>query len=151
MSRAARLALLAALLATPLPAPAQVVSEAPEEARVRELARTLRCPVCQSESILESRAGTAQEMMVLLREMVAAGQGDTEIAEFFRTRYGDFVMLAPPREGAGRIIWALPLILVLLGAGVFAAGLRRRGPARPPADTVTGKPLDAARLREMEP
>ena len=151
MRCAARLALMAALLAAPLPAPAQVVAELPEEARVRALARTLRCPVCQSESILESRAGTAQEMMVLLREMVAAGQGDAEITDFFRTRYGDFVMLAPPREGAGRIIWALPLLLALLGAGVFAAGLRRRGPAQAPGEPATAEPLDVARLREMEP
>lgn len=137
-------ALLLLLLAAS-PAAAQLVTEAPGEARVRELAWTLRCPVCQSESILESQAGTAKEMMVLVREMVAEGRSDAEIVEFFRVRYGDFVMLAPPETGVGRIMWLLPGALLLAGGVVLVRAARRR-PAPPPAEA----PLDAARLRELE-
>ncbi|PKP73686.1 MAG: cytochrome c-type biogenesis protein CcmH, partial [Alphaproteobacteria bacterium HGW-Alphaproteobacteria-6] len=83
--------LLALICCLALPATAQMVAEPPGEARVRDLAKTLRCPVCQSESILESRASTAREMMVILREMAEAGKTDAEITAFFRDRYGDFV------------------------------------------------------------
>lgn len=67
------------------PAAVQTVSEAPGEARIRALALTLRCPVCHSESIPESRSSTAAEMMVMIREMVAEGRTDAAITGFFRT------------------------------------------------------------------
>ncbi len=138
-----RLAVLLWILAWP--AAAQLVQEAPEEARVRALAATLRCPVCQSESILESQAATAREMMVLLREQMAEGASDAEIVDFFRSRYGDFVTLAPPPTAAGRAIWALPPVLLLAGGLIWARSVRPRR-ALPEA-----RPLDEARLREMQP
>ena len=142
-----RAAILAATLALAAPAlPAQTVAEAPGEPRIRALAQTLRCPVCQSESILESRSSTAAEMMTILREMVAAGRSDAEIVDFFRSRYGNFVMLAPPASGAGSLIWGLPGLLLLGGGIVLLRVLRRSGAAAaPPADTAL---KDADRLRE---
>ncbi|MFV0302797.1 MAG: cytochrome c-type biogenesis protein CcmH [Paracoccus sp. (in: a-proteobacteria)] len=140
--------LLALLLFLSAPASAQMVAEAPGETRIRDLAQTLRCPVCQSESILESRSSTAHEMMVILREMAEAGRSDAEITEFFRSRYGDFVVLAPPARGAGRIIWALPLVLAFAGAGLVILAIRR---ARPRRDVPEGPvALNAERLRETE-
>ena len=140
-----RLALLLWLVLA-LPAAAQIVAEAPDEARVRALAATLRCPVCQSESLLESQATTAREMMVLLREQVAEGRTDAEIVEFFRARYGNFVTLAPPPTSVG-LIWAVPGLLLAAGALVWLRAIRRRRSEA--ADT--GAPLDEARLREMGP
>ncbi len=138
--------LLVLLCCLALPASAQMVAEPPGEARVRDLAKTLRCPVCQSESILESRAATAREMMVILREMAEAGKTDAEIVAFFRDRYGDFVMLAPPARGAGRLVWALPFLLLGGGGLVLVATVRRRSNF----PTADGPPLDPVKLREME-
>lgn len=146
MIRAATLA-AALVLASPA-AQAQTVAEAPEEPRIRALAQTLRCPVCQSESILESRSSTAAEMMVILREMVAAGGSDAEIVEFFRSRYGNFVMLAPPSSGAGSLIWGLPGLLLLGGGIVLLRVLRRPDdPGAAPSDAAL---QDADRLRETQ-
>lgn len=139
-----RLAALLWLLAAP--ASAQIVAEAEGEARLRALAATLRCPVCQSESILESQAATAREMMQLLREQAAEGRSDAEIVAFFRDRYGDFVTLAPPPGATGRLIWALPIVLLAGGGLLWARAIRRRGRA-----VAVAAPLDEARLREMEP
>lgn len=144
-----RAAILAAALVLAAPAAqAQTVAEAPEEPRIRALAQTLRCPVCQSESILESRSSTAAEMMAILREMVAAGRSDAEIVEFFRSRYGNFVMLAPPSSGAGSLIWGLPGLLLLGGGIVLLRVLRRPGEAGAvPSDAA---PHDADQLRETQ-
>lgn len=144
-----RAVILAAVLVLSVPAvQGQTVAEAPEEPRIRALAQTLRCPVCQSESILESRSSTAAEMMVILREMVAEGRSDAEIVEFFRSRYGNFVMLAPPSSGAGSLIWWLPGLLLLGGGGVLLRVLRRSGePGTEPSDAAV---QDADRLRETQ-
>src|SRR5690606_15502779 len=71
-------------------------TEAEQEATVRTIAAKLRCPVCQSENILDSRSGTAREMVDILREQLAQGRSEAEIIDFFRDRYGDYVMLSPP-------------------------------------------------------
>lgn len=133
------------VLASPLAAQGLVEEDA-QEPRIRALAAGLRCPVCQSESLLESQSSTAREMLVILREQVAEGQSDAEITDFFRQRYGDFVMLAPPSSGPGRLIWALPFVLALGGGLILgAAVMRRRRPA------AAGKPLSEGDLAEMEP
>ncbi|GAB4388366.1 cytochrome c-type biogenesis protein [Albidovulum sp.] len=127
-------------------ASAQMLTEPPDEARIRALAATLRCPVCQSESLLESRAPTALEMMTILREQVAEGRSDADIVTYFRNRYGDFVTLAPPPGPLGWAIWALPGLLLLAGGLIWWRGVRRARPAAPEA-----APLDRAALERMEP
>lgn len=145
-----RLALiLAFVLAAPLWA-GQMVSEAPQEARVRAVAVQLRCPVCQSENILDSHSGTAREMLDLVREQVAAGQSDAQIKEFFRSRYGAYVLLSPPPKGTGALIWALPVLLVIAGVGLGGLLVRRmrRDAGDPPTGDIV---LSETRLEELEP
>lgn len=134
------------LLASPLAAQG-LVEEAALEPRIRALAAGLRCPVCQSESLLESQSSTAKEMLVILREQVAEGRSDAEITDFFRERYGDFVMLAPPASGPGRLIWALPFALAVGGGLILGAAVMRR---RKPQATGAA-PLSERELAEMEP
>lgn len=95
--------------------------------RVESLGSRIRCPVCQGEPIADSPAETAQAMMQIVEERVAAGESDGQIVEYFRARYGDWVVLDPPFRGATLILWLLPL--VALGAGiVLIAGRVRRVP-----------------------
>lgn len=147
-----RLMLILTLIVMSFPAGAASVSEDPTEPRVRDLAVLLRCPVCQSENILDSHSSTAREMLVILRERIAEGMSDAEVFEFFRTRYGDYVLLSPPMTGPGRIVWLVPACLVLLGLGVFMLILARhkRRAARELKDSVLMSPLDASGLKGME-
>ena len=93
--------------------------------RVAALGSRIRCPVCQGEPIADSPAETAEAMMRIVEERVAAGETDAQIVEYFRSRYGDWVVLDPPFRGATLFLWLLPL--VALGAGVvLIAGRVRR-------------------------
>lgn len=140
--------ILALLFALPLWA-GVLVGEAPQEQRVRDIATELRCPVCQSENILDSHSGTAREMLDLVREQVAAGRTDSEIMEFFRTRYGNYVLLSPPVAGAVGVIWLVPVLLLLAGAGLGLVLVMRMRGAR---ETLPGGArLTEARLEELEP
>lgn len=105
-------------MAVPITA-GQQVTEAADEARIRDIATKLRCPVCQSENLLDSRAGIAREMLVLVREQVAAGKQDEEIMQFFITRYGEYVALDPARKGIGLVVWLIPLFLAGLALIAF--------------------------------
>ncbi|AFV76633.1 cytochrome c-type biogenesis protein CcmH [Thermus oshimai] len=88
---------------------------------VFQIARALRCPVCQGESAAESNSGVAVEMRRLIAEMLQEGKSPEEIKAFFVERYGDWILYEPPRRGLTLWAWVLPLVaLLLLGLGLFA-------------------------------
>lgn len=87
---------------------------------VFEIARTLRCPVCQGESAAESNSGVAQEMRRLIAEMLKEGKRPEEIRRFFVDRYGDWILYEPPKRGVTLWVWVLPFVLLVpLALGVF--------------------------------
>jgi len=96
---------------------------------VFEIARELRCPVCQGESAAESNAGIAVEMRRIIAEQLAQGKSRAEIREFFVQRYGDWILYEPPARGLTLWVWLSPLVgLSLLGFGLwrYLAGVRAR-------------------------
>ena len=110
-----------------------VAGEPSEPDRVASLGSRIRCPVCQGEPIGESPSETARAMMEIVAERVAIGESDGQIIEFFRTRYGDWVVLDPPFSGATLLLWLLPL--AGLAAGVVLVGGRMRRPSE--GDPIT--------------
>ena len=83
--------------------------------RVEAIGSRIKCPVCQGEAIAESPAETAQAMMQVVAEKVDEGLSDGQIYEFFRTRYGDGILLDPPFGGRTLLLWLLPFAAVGVG------------------------------------
>lgn len=127
-------------------------TEAGDEAAVRAIAVQLRCPVCQSENILDSQSGTAREMVEIVREQLAQGRSQAEIVSYFRNRYGDYVMLSPPASGFGTLVWATPLFLLIAGAGIYLLLMRRstRNFFEKTAGTPDRRPLTPEHLEGLE-
>ena len=127
-------------------------TEAPQEAQVREIGAKLRCPVCQSENILDSQSGTAREMVVMLREQLAEGRSEAEIVAYFRSRYGDYVLLSPPTSGFGGVIWLVPPLLLGAAGAAYLLLMRRSAAAarRARRDGPARAPLDEQSLRRLE-
>ena len=117
--------LMALLLLAPL-ARADVVGEDPRQRQMLEIAEKLRCAVCQNQSVAESNAELAQDMRRLIGEQLAAGRSEAEIVDYFRARYGDFVLMRPPRQGSGAPLWWAPLVILALAGGGAFVYLRRR-------------------------
>ncbi len=104
-----------------------------QEARALSLEREIRCVQCENEPIAQSTADIAADMRAMVRERIAAGDSDAEIREFFRARYGDFVLFRPPMDGRTWLLWLAPLLLA--GGGVWAmARMRRDGAPREPEE-----------------
>lgn len=95
------------------------------EARARALMREIRCVVCQSQSIDESDADIAANLRNIVREQIAAGKSEGEIRDYLVARYGDFVLLKPPLNGATVILWGAPFALALIALVAVAITLRR--------------------------
>ena len=106
---------LALLLASPLSLFAAVQNETDIDIQVREIAKTLRCTVCQTENIWESGAPLAQQMRGVIRERLALGHSKEEIRAYFLSRYGDYILMEPPKHGVNWLIWVAPFLLLLIG------------------------------------
>ena len=130
---------LAAMIPLALLLPSAVGLASPDlEDRVREIASELRCVVCQNLSVADSPSELAKEMRNLVRELVQQGKTPEEIKAYFQSRYGDFVLLEPPKRGFNLVVWGLPFVALAVGAcGVYLVAKRwtkRREPTTPPVD-----------------
>jgi cytochrome c-type biogenesis protein CcmH len=99
--------------------------------RVREIASGLRCPVCQNLSVADSPSRLAREMRSEIEARLRAGDTPDEVRGFFVTRYGEWVLLAPTREGLNLLPWLVPIAGVFLGLAVWVLLLRRRPRGEP--------------------
>ena len=97
-----------------------------QEARARALMETLRCLVCQGQSIADSDADLAGDMRAVVRQRIAAGEGPAEVRAWLVQRYGDWVTYAPPVKPLTWPLWAAPVLLLGLGGWLAAARLRRQ-------------------------
>lgn len=95
------------------------ISDADIEARAKDVSRSLRCVVCQNQSIDESDAPLASDMRKLVRERLREGDSNAEVIDYMQERYGDYVLLKPPVQRNTYILWFLPFILLLGALGWF--------------------------------
>ncbi len=100
-----------------------------QEAEAVELMQTLRCLVCQGQSIADSDAEMAGDMRAMVRRRIEAGERPEQIRSWLIERYGNWVSYDPPVEPVTWPLWATPILL--LAAGLFLArGRFRRNKAR---------------------
>ncbi|MDF1521439.1 MAG: cytochrome c-type biogenesis protein CcmH [Trueperaceae bacterium] len=95
------------------------------DAEVFAIGDELRCPTCVSESVAESNSAIAREMRVLIQDQLDQGRTRAEILAFFQERYGDWILLNPPRTGVMLLVWLLPVAALLVGAAVMLVLIRR--------------------------
>lgn len=150
MIRRALVALLplCALVGSPAHAatsPDEILPDPALEARARALGKELRCLVCQNQSIDDSDAPLAKDLRRVVRERLVAGDSDDAIKRHLVERYGDFVLLQPPLKPATWLLWGGPFLVVVAGAALALAFLRRRATA--PAEPAE---LDPAEKRALE-
>ena len=118
------------------------------DARTSAVASTLRCPVCQGESIQDSPAELAQQMRAIVREKLRNGETPAQIQRYFVARYGEWILLEPAMTGLNVLLYALPVALVLGGLAIVYV-LVKRWTAADPASPVTAAAHRAAPSDEI--
>lgn len=104
-----------------LPDPAQ-------EKAAQALMLSVRCLVCQGQSIADSDADMASDMRAMIRKRIAAGEKPEVIRAWLIERYGNWVSYKPVFDPQTAPLWIAPLLL--LGAGVMLARSRFKKRAR---------------------
>ena len=106
--------------ATPMATEPQV------EARLLAISEELRCLVCQNETLAASRAELADDLRNEIRRLIREGRSDAEIMDYLVARYGDFVLYRPPVKATTLVLWAGPLLLMLVGLVALVRYLGQR-------------------------
>ena len=121
---------LAALHADPTMAPSPLayteLSDPAQEAKARALMETIRCVVCQGQSIADSDADLAGGMRAVVRARIAAGEKPEDIRAWLISRYGRWISYKPDVEPLTWPLWAAPLVLLMVGGTLAMSVFKRR-------------------------
>ena len=123
--------------------------------RVREISDQLRCPTCQGISVNDSEAAFSRQIRLKVRRMLQEGQSEEQIKAYFVSRYGEWILRAPKKEGLGLVLWVAPgLLMALVGGWIILKahrGARAEGEAAHSEKQREAKqPLTAAQRRRIE-
>ena len=97
-----------------------------KEAEAKRLMETLRCLVCQGQSIADSDADMAGDMRHLVRSRIAAGESPDQVRGWLIARYGSWVSYQPALSGSTLLLWLVPLVLLLGGGALALRRFKRR-------------------------
>ena len=114
------------------------------EDRVMNLAKELRCLVCQNETLADSRADLAVDLRNQIREQMKAGKSDKEIIAFLTERYGKFILFRPPMDPTTYLLWFGPFVLLLGGLLMLFRYVKQR------RELIVEQPLSADERRRAE-
>jgi cytochrome c-type biogenesis protein CcmH len=144
VARSLAIATLLALLV-----PTVALAQTPElDRQTREVAGALMCPVCQNLSAADSPSELAEQMRQVVRTKLAAGESREQILTYFVDRYGEEVLIDPPKRGFNLFIWIVPpLLLAGFGLVVWTTVRRWRTRAHIGSAAVAANDRYAERLR----
>ncbi len=92
--------------------------------RTHDVAEQLKCPICQGESVADSTTYLSQQIRQSIHDQLQAGRSEQQVIQYFKDRYGDGIVWSPPTQGFTLLAWIVPVLLLILGAGVMLFVLR---------------------------
>lgn len=102
------------------------LSDPAKEKAAKNLMESVRCLVCQGQSIADSDADMAGDMRALIRQRIEAGESPEQVRSWLVERYGNWVTYKPPLGGDTIALWLAPLIFIALGAWLARGRFKRR-------------------------
>jgi cytochrome c-type biogenesis protein CcmH len=90
-----------------------------------DLATQLKCPDCEGLSVADSNTSTAGAIRADIKNRLERGESDSVIKQHYVDLYGESILLSPSGSGLGFLVWVLPVVALVIGAGGLAIALRR--------------------------
>ncbi|WP_454441289.1 heme lyase NrfEFG subunit NrfF [Vibrio bathopelagicus] len=96
-----------------------------QQQRAITLAKSLRCPQCQNQNLIESNSPIAKDLRLVVFNMVKAGKSNNEITQYMTERFGEFVLYKPAMSASTLLLWLLPIALFLLFIHLSVKSVRK--------------------------
>ena len=84
-----------------------------------KISKNLRCVICQGQSIYDSQSDFAVSMKLLINKKIEEGLSEKEIYEFFKDKYGEWIVYDTGFNKNTFILWGLPVLLFFLGGAII--------------------------------
>ena len=95
------------------------LSYADNQLERNKITKNLRCLICQGQSVYDSDSDFANSMKILVDKKLEDGLSENEIYEFFKEKYGDWILYDPGLNKNTYILWLLPLLIFLIGGAII--------------------------------
>ena len=90
-----------------------------ENSERNEITKNLRCLICQGQSVYDSDSDFANSMKILVDKKLEEGLSENEIYNFFKEKYGEWILYDPSLNKNTYILWLLPLLIFLIGGAII--------------------------------
>ena len=84
-----------------------------------KITKNLRCLICQGQSVYDSDSEFANSLKIVVDKKLAEGLSEDQIYEYFKTKYGEWILYDPGLNKKTYILWLLPLLIFLIGGAII--------------------------------
>ena len=84
-----------------------------------KITKNLRCLICQGQSVYDSDSEFANSIKILIDKKLDDGLSEDEIYEYFKKKYGEWILYDPELNKNTYILWLLPLLIFLFGGAII--------------------------------
>ena len=92
---------------------------AEETDKRNEITKNLRCLICQGQSVYDSDSEFANSLKIIVDKKIQEGLSDDQIYEYFKTKYGEWILYDPGLNKNTYILWLLPILIFLIGGAII--------------------------------
>ena len=85
-----------------------------------DITKNLRCLICQGQSVYDSDSEFANSIKVLVEKKLNEGLSEKQIYEFFKEKYGEWILYDPELNKNTYILWLLPILIFLVGGAIIS-------------------------------
>ena len=95
------------------------VLNAEEYDKRNQITKNLRCLICQGQSVYDSDSEFANSLKIVVDKKLEEGLSEDQIYEYFRTKYGEWILYDPRLNKNTYILWLLPLLIFSIGGAII--------------------------------
>ena len=96
------------------------------EEQTINITKNLRCLICQGQTIHESNSDFAESMKKYIKSELENGKTNDEVFSSLIEKYGQWIVYDPGISRNTLLLWALPLLLFLIGGVIIAKKIFRK-------------------------
>ena len=96
------------------------ISSSFSEEQTINITKNLRCLICQGQTIHESNSDFAESMKKYIKGELEKGKTNDEVFSSLIEKYGQWIVYDPGISKNTLLLWALPLLLFLIGGAIIA-------------------------------
>ena len=95
-----------------------------QRAVVTRTEQRLLAPCCYSQAVGEHMSAEAEQMRQEIEQMAASGESEATIIEHYKGQYGERILVVPD-GGTGKVLFVLPLIVLMFLTSILTLVLRQ--------------------------